>query len=245
MNTDVLLFAAGRGERLRPYTDQQPKPLLEVGGKPLIAWNLELLERCGAQRVIINTCYLADKLEEYLRHYPTNMVVETVREATLLDTGGTIKNIEPLLRHDTLLTMNSDTIYSPGFVLQKVLDNHRQSKTSPLLTMVLGGDSDLGYFGGIGVDRDNRVVAFRGEQLVAGQIHEQLIYSGISLINTEVIKRMPPRGTVFSLTRDTIRNLLVEQAPIVAYRYSGYWNDVGTPAALKKANDDFKAGRIV
>ena len=62
----AMIFAAGRGERMRPLTDVTPKPLLEVGGKPLIVWQIEALARAGIRRIVINHAWLGEQIPAYL-----------------------------------------------------------------------------------------------------------------------------------------------------------------------------------
>ena len=62
----AMILAAGRGERMRPLTDERPKPLLKVNGKTLIEWHIEALKEAGIRDIIINTCWLGDLIPEYL-----------------------------------------------------------------------------------------------------------------------------------------------------------------------------------
>ncbi|MCC6932075.1 MAG: NTP transferase domain-containing protein [Deltaproteobacteria bacterium] len=245
MNCDVLLFAAGEGKRLRPLTENTPKPLLTVGNKALIQWNLELIERGGFSRVIVNAHYLAAQLEAFLKKLKTSLDIIIIREANLLNTGGTIKNVEPILKEKYLLTINSDTLYSPQFNLRDVLAAHINDKRNPLATMVLGGSEDVRYFGAIGVSEDGRVVQFRGEQLIKEKTSKSFIYSGISVMDIKTLAYMPSRGSSFCLCNDTYKELLREQRVISSYIYRGYWSNVGTVDALAGANDDFNAGLII
>lgn len=95
----ALIFAAGLGERMRPLTDRTPKPLLPVGGKPLIAWHLEKLAACGIQEVVINVSWLADQFPQALGDGSRwGLRIHYSHEgATPLETGGGMLHALPLL----------------------------------------------------------------------------------------------------------------------------------------------------
>ena len=125
---DVLLLAAGFGKRLEPLTVNTPKPLLEVGDKPLIAWNLELIARSGFSRVFINLHHLGERISEFVgdgSHW--GLSVEYSKEDPILETGGAIKNIEHKLREPYLITLNSDILLGPDFSLARILEAHCQA----------------------------------------------------------------------------------------------------------------------
>ena len=106
----AFILAAGRGERMRPLTDHTPKPLLPVGGKPLIAWHLERLAAAGFTEVVINHAHLGEKIEAALgdgsqwglriRYSP--------EPPGALETAGGIANALPLLGDEVFLVVNGD-----------------------------------------------------------------------------------------------------------------------------------------
>lgn len=110
MITQALVFAAGRGERLRPLTDVTPKPLIEVGGKPLIVWHLEKLAAAGVRNVVINTSHLADQFEPALGNGERwGMAIRYSYEGpTPLETGGGMRRALTLLRDDTFIAVSAD-----------------------------------------------------------------------------------------------------------------------------------------
>lgn len=99
--TTAMIFAAGRGERMRPLTDTRPKPLLEVAGKPLIVWQIERLARAGFTKVVINHAWLGEQIEQALgdgSRYGVRLAYSAEREA--LETAGGIAHALPLLETD-------------------------------------------------------------------------------------------------------------------------------------------------
>ncbi|HVJ25478.1 MAG TPA: nucleotidyltransferase family protein, partial [Burkholderiales bacterium] len=105
----AMLLAAGRGERLRPITDEIPKALVEAGGKPLIGWHLERLARAGFRDVVINVSHLGERIVERLgdgSRYGLRLCYSRERER--LETAGGIAKALPLLGQDPFLLVNAD-----------------------------------------------------------------------------------------------------------------------------------------
>ncbi len=240
---DVMLLAAGYGKRLRPLTETVPKPLISVQGKTLIERNLEMIARAGFRRVFVNLFHLAEMLQEYLGSGERwGLKLVCVKEQNLLDTGGAIKNIEPLLKSDVLLTVNSDILLGADFDLRSVLENHIQAGSKPAATLVLRSDPDCEKYGIIGVDGQGRVLNYLGEDFSDGKDFRPMMYTGVQVLARRVFDYMPPRGSVFSITRDTHLSLLRGGEAIESVSYEGYWNDVGTPARLEQAESDLAPG---
>src|SRR5690606_37920715 len=107
----AIVLAAGRGERMRPLTDNRPKPLLHVAGKPLIGYHLEALARAGAHEVVINLSWLGHRIREVLgdgRDYGVEITFSD-EGPVALETGGGIFNALPLLGPGPFLVVNGDT----------------------------------------------------------------------------------------------------------------------------------------
>lgn len=110
--THAIILAAGLGTRMRPLTEAIPKPLIPVGGRPLIDWCLDWLQASGIDRVTVNTSYLAEKLEAHLEDRVPAIAIS--REASPpLETGGGIKRALHHLGDGPFLSMNSDAIFLP------------------------------------------------------------------------------------------------------------------------------------
>lgn len=106
----AMILAAGRGERMRPLTDQLPKPLLSVGGKPLIVHHIEKLRSAGITELVINYAWLGHKLVEFLGDGQAwNVSIAwSPEESGGLETAGGIKKALPLLGHEPFLVVNGD-----------------------------------------------------------------------------------------------------------------------------------------
>ncbi|MDB5962922.1 MAG: mannose-phosphate guanylyltransferase [Massilia sp.] len=118
----AMIFAAGRGERMRPLTDACPKPLLKVRGRPLITWQVLNLVRAGITEIVINHAHLGQMIEDELKdgsQYGASIVYS--KEATALETAGGIANALHLLGDQPFVAVSGD-IYCPYFDFSQVLD---------------------------------------------------------------------------------------------------------------------------
>ncbi|MDX2299478.1 MAG: sugar phosphate nucleotidyltransferase, partial [Xanthomonadaceae bacterium] len=113
----ALIFAAGKGERMRPLTEHTPKPLLEVGGKPLIAWHLERLAAAGVHEVVINSAWLASRLHDALgdgARFGVH-IAWSHEGAEPLETGGGLLHALPLLGDAPFIVVNGDVYCDVDF----------------------------------------------------------------------------------------------------------------------------------
>jgi NDP-sugar pyrophosphorylase family protein len=250
---DILLLAAGFGERLRPLTASIPKPLVKVGGRALIDYNLELIARAGFKRVIINLHYLPDKIKEYVGNGSKWGLEDVVYsfEPEILDTGGAIKKIKPLLLSDTLLTVNSDILIGGDFNLTKLLSAHNNDTLRPIVTAVFkeSGRGEDSSYTSICLNQDDLVVSFGNQYFSENKLSNNLskkevFYLGIQAINIKIFKYISEDRDKFSITRDTWVGALQDGAPIRGYIYNGYFSDIGTPERLEKASKDIDAGML-
>jgi MurNAc alpha-1-phosphate uridylyltransferase len=118
----AMIFAAGRGERMRPLTDTCPKPLLKVRGRPLIVWHIINLVRAGITEIVINHAHLGDLIEQTLGdggQYGAKLMYS--REETALETAGGIATARHLLGEEPFVAVSGD-IYCPYFDFEQVKD---------------------------------------------------------------------------------------------------------------------------
>ncbi|MCC6953506.1 MAG: NTP transferase domain-containing protein [Deltaproteobacteria bacterium] len=239
LDADVLLLAAGFGTRLKPLTDSTPKPLLEIDGRCLIEFALDLCVRSGARRVLVNLHYLGDRIRQRLGDGSSyGLRIEYAEEPVILDTGGAIKNIEGLLLHDRLIVLNSDTIFGPGLMLDELVEAHLLHSDKPAITAVVRQDPQSADYGELGLDTKNRLVSFLGKQYSTVSAVQKTMFAGAHVLERSVITAMPPRGSIFSVTRDTWAGLLAAGETICGYHFDGYWSDVGTPERFFAASKE-------
>ncbi len=224
----ALIFAAGLGERMRPLTDTTPKPLLQVGGKPLIVWHLEKLAARGIRDVVINTSWLAQRFPELLgdgAHWRLRLHYSYEGD-TPLETGGGMQQALHLLGESPFIAVNSDIWTDFDFA---TLPPEPQ------------GDAYL-------VLVDNPAHNPRGDFALdsEGQIHsegpEHFTFSGIGVYRARLLEdwrstigatvgasENPPRFKLAPLLRAAM-----SRGAVRGLRHGGRWTDVGTPQRLEE-----------
>ncbi|MBQ0720070.1 MAG: nucleotidyltransferase family protein [Gammaproteobacteria bacterium] len=232
----AMILAAGFGKRLRPLTEHTPKPLLEVRGKPLIVHHLEALARAGIKEVVINSAWLAEKLEAYVgdgRQY--GLRVAWSREVEPLETGGGICQALPLLGAQPFLLVNGDvwTDYPFEQLLAQSLDKDRLAH----LVLVENPEHNLGgdycFAGqGDGVEILSGVLAgpLAVEKLEGRQTYT---FSGLSVLHPQLFTACH-RSRAFPL-RDVFAPAF-RTGHISGELYRGEWCDVGTVERLEALN---------
>jgi MurNAc alpha-1-phosphate uridylyltransferase len=226
----ALIFAAGLGERMRPLTDRTPKPLLEVRGKPLVAWHLEKLAAIGVHYVVINTSHLAEQFPEVLGDGSRwGLRIRYAYEGPVpLETGGGMLNALPLLGPEPFIAINGDIWTDADFtqlpaeprgVAHLMLVNNPDHHPK--------GDFALDQQGVVHNDGDARLT-FSG----VGVYRRQLLDNWRDVIgDTAEENAKPPRFKIAPLLRSAIN-----QGAITGTHYHGIWTDVGTPERLAALN---------
>ncbi|MBN8464867.1 MAG: nucleotidyltransferase family protein [Dechloromonas sp.] len=215
----AFILAAGRGERMRPLTDHTPKPLLPVGGKPLIAWHLERLAAAGFTEVVINHAHLGKKIEAALgdgsqwglriRYSP--------EPPGALETAGGIANALPLLGDQPFLVVNGDVWCEIDFGRFSGLTAAGNQAVAHLVMVANPAHHPGGDFS---LDGD-RITFARGEQT--------LTYSGIAIFSPTLFVDVP-RGSVMKLY--PLLAAAIRLGTLTGQRHTGPWVDVGTPQRL-------------
>lgn len=213
-----MVLAAGRGERLRPLTDDTPKPLLVVRGKPLIAWHLAALARAGVREAVINVSWRGAQLRSALGDGGQFglRIRYSDESAGALEVGGGIFNALPLLGEAPFLVVNGDTYTDIDFAQLAVAPH-------ALAHLVLVPNPDHHPEGDFAF-RDGAVEA-------AGE--PRLTYAGIGVFRPELFAgRTPGRFPLLPLLQAAIA-----ERRLSGERYDGAWTDVGTAARLAALND--------
>jgi len=223
----AMVLAAGLGERMRPLTLERPKPLIEVGGKPLIDWTLDRFAAAGIERVVVNTHYKAEMLEAHLRE--RSGTIRISHEAERLETGGGVTKALPLLGDEPFYVANSDSVWldGPTPALDRMITAWDPDRMDVLLMLMSAPRSD--YYDGPGdflMDPSGRL-AFRPDRRVV-----PYVYAGLHIASphsfdgapegsfrlTKVWREAEARGRLFGLVHD------------------GAWFHIGTPDAVEAAD---------
>lgn len=213
----AMIFAAGKGTRMAPLTDRMPKALVEVAGRPLIDHALDLTDEAGIGNVAVNTHHFPDALETHL----AGREVKVIRERTLLETGGGLRNALPVLGDDPVITLNSDAVWTKPNPLRKLLDAWDPARMDALLALIRPSGA-IGHKGAGDFELDDE-----------GRIHRarDMIYSGAQIIRTERLRSIPE--SVFSL--NALWDILLREQSMFGLVYSGRWCDVGRPDCIPLA----------
>ncbi|MBX7157807.1 MAG: nucleotidyltransferase family protein [Verrucomicrobiae bacterium] len=178
----AFVLGAGLGTRLRPLTEQCPKPLLPMGGRPIVTYAFDHLKQLGIERIIVNTHHCAEKYQEIFPDNQWNGIpLVFVHEPILLETGGGIKNIVPYLQNETLLVYNGDIL--ADFDLRSLLDYHFSHQEEVTLAL-----RSKDYPQHIGLDALGRVAAIRAAK--GKPIVQWCLFTGIYLIAPRFLDRL-------------------------------------------------------
>lgn len=219
MTPTALVLAAGRGSRLRPLTDQLPKPLIEVAGRALIRHHLEGLAAAGVARAVVNLGWLGERIREHLRDIPVPGLEVLFSEEgwPALETGGGIARALPLLGDGPFLVCNAD-VYS-DFSHAKLIEGARTLPDDCLAHLILVPNPDHNPEGDFGLDGQGRVSA-QGEHMHT--------FSGLSVLRPALLRDHP--GGAFPLAPWLRRAMAGGR--VRGELHTGLWSDVGTPERL-------------
>ena len=235
----AMILAAGLGTRLRPHTDTVPKPLVEVGGRPLIAYPLLQLAASGVREVVVNVHHKAATMRAALgdgSRFGIRIVYS--EESELLDTGGGIHQARRWL-DEPFFILNSDSIQDVP--LTALADFHRQR--GGIATLVLRDDPQAERYGLLHFEASGRIRRFRGEPRDWPAPLHGMMYAGVSVWEPRVFGFM--EAGRFSLTRDTIPRLLAAGEALFGFTYSGFWRVVDSAEDLEQARGEIVAGRRI
>ena len=177
----AMILGAGYGRRLRPLTERLPKPLLPIGGRPLLEWNLLLLKKHGITDALINLHHLGNQIVEAFGDGSRyGMRLAYSHEPMILGTGGGIKQAQPYFEDRPVLVLNGDTLSDCD--LTALLKTHRARRA--LATLAVREDPHAAQWGAITMKADWRILQIKGEPPLVGA-HQGEGGTGHLLVDTE------------------------------------------------------------
>ncbi|MGN6463239.1 MAG: nucleotidyltransferase family protein [Pseudolabrys sp.] len=228
----AMVLAAGYGTRMRPLTDDRPKPMVPVAGRPLIDHVLDRLADAGVAEAVVNVHYLADVLEQHLKERQAQGAKPAItisdERNDVLGTGGGVVKALPLLGDAPFLHLNSDTIWIDGTRpnLDRLIEAFDPATMDALLLLApvstsIGydgrGDYTMGADGRLTYRQEGKVVPF--------------VFAGAAMLSPALF-RDAPQGE-FALT--VLFDRAIEAGRLFGLRLDGVWMHVGTPEAISAA----------
>ncbi len=233
----AVILAGGRGERLRPYTDSTPKPMLEVGGKPILEDQIQQLKEGGITDVVIAEGYKSEAIQEYFGEGKSLGVnihhLQTVGES--IDTAGAlkqaIKEVPP--SENDFVVLWGDILSDLDF--QDMIRKH--GETNPLITMAT--IKSTAEHGIVRRKPDGKLSAF--EQFPeSGTNPDGIINAAVFVMRRDIRDYLPDEG---NFSKDVLEKI-VGSEPVAEYPFSGYWRHISTEADLLAARKEFSEGSL-
>ncbi len=226
--TTAMVLAAGLGTRMRPLTDNQPKPLIKVWHKTLLDHGLDALAGAGVGRAVVNVHYLADQIEAHLQQRFAPQIAISDERSKLLDSGGGIKNALQLLGRKPFFLLNADSFwvegYRPNLPSMAEIWNPQDMD---ILLLLAPSEHTVGFAGrGDFFMDDDGILSRRGEQQTA-----PFVYAGTAILKPEIFSNSPSGPFSINLLFDQA----IERRRLFGMRLDGLWLHVGTPAAIVEA----------
>ena len=235
-----VIMAGGRGTRLQPLTDQRPKPMIPLLGRPVIDYVKDAMLRAGVSDLVVTTGYRGENLEAHVNTWVEDGVNARVnREDTPMGTAGSVRLLADVLE-STFLVGSGDGISTLD--LEALLTHHRN--TGAALTIGLVEVEDPTSFGIVGLGASNNAevdgalrrgyVRRFAEKPPPEEAFSRLINAGVYVIEPEALAMVPP-ATKYDFSRDLFPAMLEAGLPIAGVMLEGLWFDIGEPHHLLDA----------
>ena len=225
---DTVIMAGGLGSRLRPLTDSVPKPLLKIGDKAIIDYNIDRLRKFGVDDFWISVRYLGEQIEEHFENGKSRGIkIEYIHETIPLGTIGAVSQINNF-QHDHVLVTNSDILTNldyEDFFLDFI------EKDADMSVVTIPFDIDIPY--AVMETMENRILSF-----IEKPTYTYYSNGGIYLIKKSILKKIP-KNKFFNST-DLMEALIKENLKIISYPMRQYWLDIGKHKDFAKAQKDIK-----
>jgi mannose-1-phosphate guanylyltransferase len=229
----ALILAGGQGLRLRPLTDDKPKPLVNVNDRPLAAWQIDWLRKSADIDKVVFLCgYKWERLKEYFGSSYNGIPLEYCVEDSPLGTGGAIRKGLAHLGNpnENVIVTNGDVV--TDVPLKNMVAAHEAPGTQPTVSMLLVPYKSR--FGIVHIDKLKVVRKFEEKP----EFTDIWINGGVYIINAQkILKHLPEKGDI---ERETFPKL-VQYAEIVSYPYYGFWNLIDSIKDLHEVEHELKA----
>tara|TARA_B100000780_G_scaffold219925_1_gene158972 strand:- start:1206 stop:1904 length:699 start_codon:yes stop_codon:yes gene_type:complete len=205
----AMILGAGFGKRMLPLTEKTPKPLIKIGLKNLLERSIELLMKIGIDEIVINTHYLSQEIDNFLKNKNYQISISTIQEKVLLDTGGGILNATKNFKNEPFFVLNPDTIWTKNYFEElKILENSYLKNKKPILLLVDKINShDKSFKGDFNLMENNCVIR---------EVSNQYIFTGAQIINRSIFETISEK--VFSM--NLVWDRMVEEKKLLGQESS-------------------------
>lgn len=230
---DAVIMAGGEGKRLRPLTNEMPKPMLPVGDKPILEHNIDRLIKYGISHITITLNYLGEQIKAYFADGTKKGIqISYVEELFPMGTAGAL-SLAPPGEHDTLLLMNSDLLTNLDF---EDFYETFVTEQADLAVVCIPYEVKIPY--AVMETSNGKVHAFKEKPT-----YTYYSNAGIYLLKRELIDQFIPAGQYFDAT-DLMEQLIRQGRTVVSYPLHSYWLDIGRPEDYARAQEDIKHIRL-
>jgi len=224
---NAVIMAGGKGERLRPLTENTPKPLLKIGDKAIIDYNIDRLIKYGIEQIHVTVNYLADQVEAHFKDDKRGVSITCVREPKFLGTMGAVKMISQF-QQDTILVMNSDLF--TNIDLEEFYMHFVESRADFSVAAIPYSVSVP--YGIFELDND-RIIGLREKPT-----YNYYANGGVYLFKREHLNLIPEES--FFDATDLIEKLIGKNLKVVRFPIIGYWIDIGKHEDYQKVQEFVK-----
>ena len=226
----AVVMVGGKGTRLRPLTENRPKPVLPVAGKPCIWYLLRSMARAGIEEIILACGYRSEMIEEALGD-GSDLGVRLIysNEDEPVGTGGALKILEDSL-DEVFLAANGDVFADIDITGQ--VDRHFSSGAD--VTIALASVPNPWEFGVARVSGDGFITEFR-EGMKPDEVFSDMINAGVYVVNRDVLSSVP-KGVFYDFSKQLFPEIIGRGGRLAGFRIHGVWMDVGRPSDYMKAN---------
>ena len=227
----AIILCGGLATRLGNISKRIPKILLEIGGRTVLDWQLNLLKEVGVKDTILASGHLHDMLYEHVGVYREGMHIHYAKEEKTLGTGGAIANAMKYIYTTPFFVLNGDVLLS-DFSLQEMLGRFHDQMAGLLLSVHV---DDIRPYGEIVADSHGKVTAFREKQPIyrAGYVN-----GGVYIFNQTIANTFPKHRETFSIEQDVFPSV----SNLYALETDVSWIDIGVPERLAYAQHHFQNG---
>ena len=237
----AMILAAGLGTRLRPLTNNTPKALILVNGRPLIDYSLLLLKKHGVEEVVINLHHLGELIQKEVGDGSKfGMKIHYSWEPEILGTGGGIRKASSCLDNAPFLVMNSDVLIDVD--LKKLFHEHNRRKG--IASMVLKPRDPDSSFTPVWLGKNEKIVGIGNDQKPSGKSEATpSMYTGVQILDPRFLDYLPVHGESCIIRQGYLPALAADEK-VYSHLYDGYWNDLGTLERYRQAEQDLTSGKI-